>query len=109
MTTQEIASMIEEVGVPFAYYQFEEGTAEPCPFICFYYSDSNDVLADDLNYVTVRNLVIELYTDTKDFELETTLEQILNKYNIVYDKYESYIDTEKMFMNTYESEVLING
>lgn len=109
MTTKEIADMIAEVGIPFAYYQFEEGTAEPCPFITFYYSYDNDVLADNSNYVKVASLVIELYTDYKDFTLENKLEGILNEHEIVYSKNESYIDSEKMLMQVYESEVIING
>lgn len=109
MTTQEIASMIAEVGIPFAYYQFEEGTAKPCPFICFYYSNNDDVIADNENYVKVWNLVIELYTNYKDFALERTLEGILNAHEFVYSKNESYIDSEKMLMQLYESEVIING
>lgn len=109
MTLSQIADMIESIGIPFAYYQFQEGTAQPCPFICFYYSDSNDVLADNVNFVKIRNLVIELYTDQKDFGIEETIEEILNENEIVYDHYESYIDSEKMLMQTYESEVYING
>ena len=109
MTTVQIADMVESFGIPFAYYQFEKDTARPCPFVCFYYSDSNDVLADNENYAKVKNLVIELYTDQKEFELEETIESILNQNEIVYDHYESYIDSEKMLMQTYESEVYING
>ena len=109
MTTQEIAQMIAEVEIPFAYYQFEEGTAEPCPFICFYYSNNDDVIADNLNYVKVANLVIELYTNYKDIALENKIEGILNAHEIVYSKNESYIDNEKMLMQVYESEVIING
>lgn len=101
--------MIAEVGIPYAYYQFEEGTAKPCPFICFYYSNNDDVIADNENYVKVWNLVIELYTNYKDFTLERTLEGILNTHEIVYSKNESYIDSEKMLMQVYESEVIING
>lgn len=109
MTTQEIAKMIEEVGVPYAYYQFTNATAKPCPFICFYYADSDDMSADNVNYVKVRRLVVELYTDNKDFELENTVETVLNNHGLFYSKSEIYIDSERMYEVIYESEVIING
>lgn len=109
MTTSEIASMIGTLDVPYAYYQFPEGTAQPCPFICFYLPGSDDFIADDRNYAGISRLVIELYTDEKDFTLEGEVESMLRTNNIVYIKTETYIDTERMWMIVYESEVILNG
>lgn len=107
MTYQDVKSMINSVGIPFAYYQFSEDTAKPTPFICFYFSGDNDFLADDVNYQKVRTLVVELYTDEKDFLLEETLEDVLTANEFVYSKSESYIDSEKMLMVTYTTDVII--
>ena len=109
MTTQQIKSMVESIGIPYAYYQFPEGTAEPCPFFCFYLGDSDDFLADDTNYVRIENLTIELYTDYPDFALERQIEATLNSNELVFSKMRTFIDTEKMTMVTYESEVILNG
>lgn len=109
MTTQEIANMIDSVGVPYAYYQFSEATAKPCPFICFFYAGDDDFIADNKNYQKINRLIVELYTDTKDFYLETEVEDALNDHGLVYTKEEVYIDTERMFQITYESEVIINA
>jgi hypothetical protein len=109
MTTQEVAQMIAEVGVPYAYYQFTNDTAKPCPFICFYYADSDDMSADDTNYVKVRRLIVELYTDNKDFEMENTVETVLNNHGLFYSRSEVYIDSERMYEVIFESEVIING
>ena len=67
MTFKEISTMIKNIGLPFAYYQFPEGTAEAPPFICFYYSNDDDFKADDSNYQKIEHLNIELYSDEKDF------------------------------------------
>ena len=72
MTYTDVASMIEAVGIPYAYYSFEEGTGIQPPFITFYYSGDADVKADNINYALVRPLIIELYTDEKDFALAYT-------------------------------------
>lgn len=109
MTYQEIAEMIASIGLPYAYDHFSEDTAKPPPFICFYYDGSDDFIADNTNYQKIRPLTIELYTDNKDFDLEALVETTLNGNGIVYSRNETYINTEKMYMVTYQTEVIING
>lgn len=107
MTYKEVASMVESIGVPFAYYQFSKDTAKPCPFICFYYDSSNDFAADDTNYQRIRRLILELYTDEKDFTMEETVEAVLNRNGLVYAREESVIDSEKMYMVVFTTEIVI--
>ena len=107
MTYKEVASMIQSINIPYAYYQFPDGTAQPCPFICFYYDYDSDFLADDINYQRIRALIIELYTDVKDFALEETVENTLTSNKLVYSRTENYLDSEKMNMVTYTTEIMI--
>lgn len=107
MTYKEIATMIESIGIPYAYYQFPDGTGQACPFICFFFSDSNDLAAENTNYQKIRTLNVELYTDNKDFALEETVENVLNSNGLVYDRSESYLDSERMFMVVYTTDILI--
>lgn len=109
MTFQEIAQMIESVGLPYAYDHFTKETAKAPPFICFYYPGSADFMADNSNYATIRPLTIELYTDNKDFTLEARVEALLNENGLCFTRDESYISSEKMYMTTYQTEVVING
>ena len=109
VTYTKIAEMISSLDIPYAYYQFPEGTAQPTPFICFYYSNERGVKADNVNYAEIVNLTIELYTDNKRFDLEQRINDLLTENEISFSKYESYIDTEKMLMQTYEMEVILNG
>lgn len=109
MTYQGIAQMIETVGISYAYYQFPENSGQEPPFICFYYPNNNDFVADGENYVKVVQLVIELYTDNKDFSLEATLEAVLTEHGLVYTREETYIDSERMYLETYYTEVIINA
>ena len=101
--------MVASIGVPYAYYQFPEGTAQPTPFVCFYFDSSNDMFADDTNYQRIRPLTIELYTDNKDFALEATVESVLNRAGLVYSRAESWIDSERMNMVSYTTSVVITG
>lgn len=109
MTRQEVATMVASIGLPYAYYQFSEDTAQPCPFICFYYTGSDDMSADNINYAKVERLVIELYTDEKDFTNEDAVAAALNSYGLFFTKSEVYIATERMYETIFESEVILNG
>lgn len=109
MTYQEIADMIAGIGYPYAYYQFSHDTAKDPPFIVFYYPGRDDFLADDSNYTQITELTIELCTDNKDFAAEAAVEDALTAAGLVYEKDESYIDSERMYMITYNTEVLINA
>lgn len=108
MTYEEITTMIDETGIPAAYYQFTQETAKPPPFICYFYPRHNDLYADNVNYAHIEELDIELYTDNKDFELEALVESILTAHELSFTTEESYLDSESMYMKTYRMEVSIH-
>ena len=105
MTYPEVKTLLETTDLPVVYYQWPVGLAPDPPYLVFYFPGDNDFKADDSNYAKIRELTVELYTDHKDFALEETVESVLDP--LVYSRYESYLDTERMFMVSYETEVLI--
>lgn len=109
MTTAEVAQMLRSVGIPTVYHHFAENTGQEPPFICFYYPNDDDFKADNTNYRAINELIVELYTDTTDFTLQAQLEAVLTGAGLVYSKTEEYLDTERMYMETYTTEVLIDG
>lgn len=109
MTYAEVADMIESIGLDFAYYEFSEAAGQAPPFIVFYYPENNDVHADNENYVTVHQLIIELYTDEKDFEKEAAVENVLKQNEFVYTRAEQFIETERMYEVIFSTEVIIDG
>ena len=84
MSYEDIATMIESFGLPYAYYQFPEGTGQEPPFVVFFYSNIDDVYADDSNYQRIVTVNIELYTREKDFEHEETIETVLADNGLTY-------------------------
>ena len=108
MTHKEISDMIKAIGLPYAYYEFPDNTEQEPPFICFYYPDSDDLYADNVNYVGIRRLYVELYTDEKDFEQEAAVETALNANGLSFRKSELHIDSERMWQITYNMEVVIS-
>ena len=109
MTLLEVANMIEEMNIVFAYRAFEEGTAQEPPFICYMYNGNTPEPADDTNYVKIEQLAIELYTDNKNFALEQQVEDVLTSHDLVFSREETWLDDEKMQMTTYLMEVQIDG
>ena len=107
MTYRQVAEMVSSIGVPYAYYQFPNNTGIAPPFVCFYFDSSNDFAADNVNYQRIRPLVLELYTDNKDFTLEQTVENILNQNGLVYSREETFLDSEKMYMVTFQTNIII--
>lgn len=107
MTYKEVYNMISGIGYPNAYQFFDEGNASDPPFICFYFESSNDFKADNTNYQAVRPLTIELYTDNKDFAAEAAVEAVLKANNLVYSRMETYISTERLYMVTFLTQIII--
>lgn len=122
MTRLEITTIINDIAtaiaenlgrgtgeyIPWAYYQFPNGTLASTPFLIYFYDDNDDFIADNSNYATIENLVIEFYSNIVDFESEDIIEGILWDNNLVYSKSFSYVESEEMYLLRYESEVLID-
>lgn len=88
-----------------AYRAFPKGKAPKLPFICYSCTQTDNFDADDSVYYVIQGVDIELYTKTKDVTTEEAVETVLNNNNIVWEKYEEYIDDEECYQITYEVEV----
>ena len=106
MTLQEITMMVESMGLPCAYRFFPEKKVPPLPFIVFYYPNNDDFSADNINYVPILNLNVELYTKSKDIELEDSVEAVLTENDFYFEKTESYLPTEHMYEVLYEMQFI---
>ena len=81
MTHEEIVTMLEEAGLPLAYDHFAEGESPEPPFLIFLFPG----------------------TDNK------TIEDILDSYDIPYEKSEYWIESEKMYEVLYQTEIIYGG
>lgn len=106
MTFQEVKQMIESIGLPYTYDSFPNNVAPAPPYIVFNFPNNDDFGADNTSYVSIDVLNIELYTSTKDFELERNLEAVLNANGFYYDKTETYIRQDNIYQITYVTEVI---
>ena len=105
MTLNEIVEMLEETNLPIAYDHFAEGESPDPPFICFLFPGSDNFSADNVVYVALDELHIELYTDEKDPELEAGVEAILTEHELFWQKTEVWIESEKLYEVLYRMTV----
>ena len=106
MTYDEIAAMVEEIGLPNAYDHYAEGESPPPPFVLFLLPGTDNFMADGEVYEQVTEVSIELYTDLKMPPLEAKVERVLAAHDIPWDKTEVWIEDEKLYEVRYELEVL---
>ena len=103
----EIIRILKESGIPFAYDHFAEGESPDPPFICYLLPESDNFSADGKVYLKIFVVHIELYTDEKSPATEQILEDVLDAYEIFYEKSEIWIESEKLYevLYTFETEV----
>lgn len=94
---EELVSILEEMGIPFAYDHFAEGESPDPPFVVYLLPGSNNFAADGKVYYKINEVRIELYTDEKDPEVEEQVTAVLDEHGIFYNQTETWIDSEKMY------------
>jgi len=99
-----LLEIMNEVGIPFAYDHFAEGESPEPPFICYLHPGSDNFAADGRVYYKINEVNLELYTEIKDLTAEQKLEDVLDKYGIFYNKFETWIDSEKLYEVLYQFE-----
>lgn len=110
MKILDLKRMFDGLHIPVAYHHFPTSANVQLPFLAYQFPSNNPFYADGKNYGDgeVYDLDIRLCTETKDFALEKQLEEILKENEIPYLKTETWIDSEFMFEELYECEVLIH-
>lgn len=105
MRIEELAAMLQEMDIPFAYDHFAEGESPEPPFICYLLPGSDNFAADGRVYFRINEVRIELYSDSKDMGLESKVEAVLDSHGIFYNKLEVWIQSEKLYEILYSFEV----
>ena len=101
---EKIISVLNEIGLPYAYDHFAEGESPQPPFICYLLPGSDNFAADGKVYYKIDDVHIELYTDYKNTELEQQVEDVLDRHDIFYQKSEVWINSEKLYEVLYQFE-----
>ncbi len=88
---QRIFEMLKQTGLNVVYRTWDEGSDSDMPYICFRMVDTDNFNADNKSYVPVTNWAVELYSERKDDESESKIEEVLTNADLAFNKYESQI------------------
>ena len=101
MTYELIETILTELDIPYAYFQFKTKPGS-IPYIAYFESDKLRFLADDKVYHFEPHFAVELYSINKDFETEARLIALFDKYEVPWSGGESaYIESEHMFQTVF--------
>lgn len=98
-----LKGLLEKTGMPAAYRAFPEKKAPPLPYICYLVAYSANFAADGRVYESADHVQVELYTREKDTDAEGRVEDALSSF--VFEKTETYIESERCYQILYEIEV----
>lgn len=80
-----------------AYRAFPVGKAPKLPFICYLATNTNNFDADNSVFHVLQEVDIELYTREKSETTEALIEAKLDELNLVWNKYEEWLDSEECY------------
>ena len=103
MELKELVKTLEKLKIPIAYNHFS--TVQKPPYLVYKVTSSNNFMADNKVYKKIRKVDLELYTENKNEELEEKLETILCESEMVFDSFETYIQSEDVYQVIYEISI----
>ena len=103
MELKELVKILEKLKIPIAYNHFT--TVQKPPYLVYKVTSSNNFIADNKVYKKIRKVDIELYTESKNEELEQKLETVLCENEMVFDCFETYIQSEDVYQVIYEISI----
>ena len=104
MTLKNLKDALESItgfDKKVAYRAFPVGKAPALPFICYLATETDNFDADNTVYQVMQNVDVELYTAKKSEATEALIEAKFAELNIVWNKYEEWIDTQEFYQITY--------
>ena len=109
MTLSELVTILKATGYPVVYSHFNVSENNPMPeppYITYIFTYTSNMYADNKVYKKINNIQIELYTNKKDLQAESKLEDILDSYEITYQTSEIFIESENIFQKIYEMRMI---
>ena len=105
MILTELKDKLKSLNLPIAYRCFAVGQVPELPYIVYYVDEDIGFDADDTVYYEGYAVTIEVYTDRKVLQLEIKVTQLLKNNELQYESYESFLESENMYLKAYEIEI----
>ena len=102
---EKLLSILDSIGIPYAYDHFAEGESPEPPFLCYLLPGSSNFSADGKVYHRISEVRLEMYTDFKALASERKVEDALDAAGLFYNKTETWIDSEKLYEVLYSFDM----
>ena len=103
MNLVQFSEMLVSSGFPVAHHSFTK--KQSLPYVIYLTPSQDNFGADNKVYHKVQNIYVELYSEKKDTTSEGVLEDIFDENDLFYEKSETHIESEKMYMVVYEIQI----
>lgn len=101
MTQEELVHRLESAGLPLAYRAFR--SRQEAPFLCYQYVYDVEFFADDERYYAAGHYQVELYTASKEPDIEARVEEALT--GITWEKEGEFLPDQQIYVIRYDIEV----
>lgn len=98
-----LLTLLKTTSIPTAYSKFK--TVQTPPYITYRLDGTDNLVADNKVYLVKEDYRIELYSANRDLISEGKIEAVLNANEIVWNKSESYIESEQLVLMIYEIQI----
>lgn len=105
MTLPELKEILKTLGLPVAYLQWAVGQVPELPYILYYSDEDNCFYADDVVFSEGYAVTVEVYSQSRDLELESRVKNLLKDHNISYESYGAFLKSEDMYLKAFEFDI----
>lgn len=102
MSLAELATLLEQTGLPLTYRAFAVDEAPSCPYLVYYEDETVVHGADNTAHHQIKSVTVELVFDRKNTKIEEELEELWRSHKLFFEPQEEiYIDTERLHIKAY--------
>ena len=105
MLLTELKQLLDQMNLPISYREWKPGQVPELPYLLYYENSSDNFYADNEVFLKKTEIIVELYTNTKNIREENKLEELLSTNKIPFDTYETYLSSEQMYLKAYEINI----
>lgn len=108
MTLPDIQTMLTSISGfsnKVAYEAFPNDIAPELPYIAWTEEGTSNFGADGLVYHEIHNIVVELYSKTRDLTTEAAIENAFANNGIYWDKDIDFVADENTYVTTYNISI----
>ena len=101
----ELIQILDEIGLPYAYSHFAQGSVPEGPYICYLVTSTSPFSADGKVYADFANIELELYTDKPEPDILNKIAAVLNEHGIFYGVTETWIPDQGLYQTWFSFEL----